>query len=563
MFGTIRRHQSWLLYIIVGATIVSFVWFFNPSGKGGGGGRGGTANIGVIDGHHITPKELGEAMQETRLLYFLNYRKFPDQDESAQQRGFDLEREATLRLVRLAKAREANIQVADSTVGEFAKRLLGGDPSRMAQFETEVLKPAGLTGVDFERFVRNEAAVQQLSALYGAAGRLVTPAEAEQIYRRENQEVAAQVALFTVSNYLGRVAVSNDALHQWYTNQLSRYRTPEQVSVSYLVFPRTNFVAEADKQVESISNLNVRLQEVYYKIGTNNFKDTNGNVLPPDKAMAKIKSDERDRMAMSLARKHAIDIANIIYEALNTTNQPSATLLDQVAKTNNLTVQVTKPFDAEFGPTNLDVGPNFAQAAFSLSTTNPVLAQPIEGEDGFYIIALKGNIPSRAQSYDEVKEKVANDYKMTQAFTIMRTEAMDFQSRLTNALTAGKKFEEVAAASKVKVITLPPISRTTDSLTNLDDVVNVQQVKNAVFSIDSGKTSPLLPNGAQGAFIVYVGERLPVNEAKLKEELPKFLAEIRYMRQNQLFHEWFTKQVEKAAPQLPSLQKPATPPRRG
>lgn len=543
--------------MVVAVTIVSFVVYFNPAEPAGGGGRG-VPQLGIIDGHRITPREFQEAAAETRLLYFLNYRKFPEMDETAAQRGFDLERETTLRLVRLAKVKEANIQVADSAVGEFARRLLGGDPARITEFENQILRPAGLTAADFERFVRNEAAVQQLSALYGAAGKLVTPAEAEEIYRRENQEVAAQVALFSVSNYLGRVTAADDVLMGWYSNQMARYRTPEQVSVAYVHFPSTNFTAEAEKQVAGISNLTARLQEAYFKIGTNNFKDTNGNVLPEDKAVAQIRSEERDRVAMMLARKKANEFANLLYDVLNNAKQPNAGLLEQVARTNNLSVQVTRPFDAENGPTNLNVTPAFVQAAFSLNaTSNPVLPQPLEGEHGFYIIALKETVPSRPQTFAEVKQKVVNDYKQSQAFTLMRAEATQFQTQLTNGLASGKSFDQLAAAAKVKTITLPPISRNTESLTNLDDVLNVRQLKNVVLSLEPNHASMFIPNPPDGGYIAYVKDRLPVNEAKMKEELPKFLAELRYMRQNQLFHQWFTKQVEKAAPNLPLLNKPA------
>ncbi len=548
--------------MVVVVTISTFVIFFNPAEPGGGRGRGVGAQLGQIDGHQITVREFQDALRETRLLYFLNFRKFPEEDDQAHQRGFDIEREATLRLVRLAKVKEARIQVADVTVGEMAKRLLGGDPARITEFENQVLKPANLTAADFERFVRNDAAIQQLSAVYGAAGRMVTPAEAEEVYRREHQAVATQLTMFNVSNYLSRVALTNEALTQWYSNQMSRYFTPEQVNVSYVSFPRTNFMTEADKQLESITNLTALVQESYYKAGTNAFKDTNGNVLPAEKAMAKIKDEERDRRAMLFARKKANDFAGLLYDVVNSAKQPNAALLDQVAKTNNLTVHVSTPFDGENGPTNMNVGRNFAQAAFSLNATNnPILPQAIEGEDAYYVLALKDAMPSRPQSFAEVKGKVEDDYRHALAFGIMRSEAMDFQARLTNGLIAGKTFDDIATASKVHVLNLPPISRATESLTNLDDVVNVRQLKNFVLSMEPGKVSPLVPNPPEGAFIIYVKHRVPVDEAKLKEELPKFTAEMRYMRQNDLFNQWFRKVVEKAAPNLPLLNKPQQQPR--
>lgn len=556
MFGTIRRHQSWLLWIIVIVIIISFVIYFDPSQQGnfsGGGSSGG--GIGKVGDHVIKPQEYREAIQETRLLYYLNFRKWPENDEAAQQRGFDVEREATLRIVRLVKAEEAGIKVSDQTVGELAKRMVG-DAAGATRFETEVLKPNGLTLEDFARFIRHDAAIQQLSTLYGAAGRMVTPGEAEDVYRRENQEVAGQIALFNVSNYMSSVTVSNQALTQWYSNQMARYRTPELVRVSYIEVLASNFLAEADKQIDSVSNLNMRLQEFYYKAGTNNFKDTNGNVLPQDKAIAQIKENERQRTAHFLAQKRANEIGNKLEDAVSKANQPSAAILDEVAKAEKLPVQVSMPFDMDEGPTNLVVAPNFTRVAFSLNpTNNPLSVMPIEGEQGYYLIALKENIPSKQQTFDEVKAKVTDDYKRAQAFNTMRMEAMTFATRVTNALAAGKTFDQAAADAKLKVITLPPISRNTESLTNLDSVINVRQVKQVLFSIEPNHASQFIPNPPDGGYVAYTKALLPINEAKMKEEMPKFLAEFRAARQNEVFNNWFRKQVEKSLPTLPTLQQ--------
>jgi hypothetical protein len=556
MFGTIRRHQSWLLWVIVIGTIISFVIYFDPSQQGSGRGGGGVSGgIGQIGDHVIKPQEYRDAIQETRLLYYLNFRKWPDQDEMAQQRGFDVEREATLRVIRLVKADEAGIKISDQTVGELAKRMVG-DAAGAARFETEVLKPNQLTLDDFARFIRHDAAIQQLSTLYGAAGRLVTPGEAEDVYRREHQEVAGQIALFTVSNYLSSVTVSNQALTQWYSNQMARYRTPELVRVSYIEIPTTNFIAEADKQLESVSNLNVRLQEFYYKAGTNNFKDTNGNVLPQDQAIAKIKENERQRAAHFLAQKRANEIGNKLEDALSKATQPSPAILDEVAKAEKLPVQVSMPFDMDEGPTNLVVAPNFTRLAFSLNASNnPVSVQPIEGETAYYLIALKETIPSKQQTFDEVKTKLTDDYKRAQAFNTMRMEAMSFAATVTNALATGKTFEQAAAAANVKVITLPPISRGTESLTNLDDVINVRQVKQVLFSLEPNRASQFVPNPPDGGYVAYNKMLLPINEAKMKEDMPKFLAEFRAARQNEVFNNWFRKQVEKSLPTLPTLQQ--------
>ena len=67
-------------------------------------------------------------------------------------------------------------------------------------------------------------------------------------------------------------------------------------------------------------------------------------------------------------------------------------------------------------------------------------------------------------------------------------------------------------------------------------------LRQAAFSTQVGNVSP--PARTQrGVFLLYVEKRLPVDEAKLKMELPGFLAYLRQARQGDAFNQWFSVQV--------------------
>src|SRR5207244_1742184 len=125
----------------------------------------------------------------------------------------------------------------------------------------------------------------------------------------------------------------------------------------------------------------------------------------------------------------------------------------------------------------------------------------------------------------------------------------------TNALAQGKTFEEAALQLNLKVEMLPPISKSTESLTNLDEQLDVRRLKSVVLSLEPGKVSSYVPNPPDGGFVVYVRGKLPFDDAKLREELPKFTSELRYHKQNDIFNRWFTKQVEQAHLPLPNRTK--------
>ena len=554
MFATIRRHQQWLLYVIIVVVIIAFVYYFNPTQRAARGRNDAANQLPEINGKVVTQKMLNDSAREVRLLYFLNTGKWPEEDtERAQQMNFDLETESYYRLFRVGKALEAGVHVSDKTVADFARRLLGGGgEAELDRFVKERLTPRGLTADDFERFVRNDAIVQQFSQVVGAAGRLVTPGEAEGIYRREHQEIGGDIVFFALSNYLGKVVVTNGALTNWYALQQAKYRTPEKVRVSYVEFSKTNFYADADKRMAEVTNLTAQLRDIYYKAGPNSFKDTNGVPLSETNALAKIKEEQRDHLSRMLAARKANEFAN----QLDDMKPARAENLSALAASNSLTVQVSMAFDREEGPTNLDVSPKFANTAFSLNASNqPVSVQPVEGENGFYLLALKETIPSRLEPYAAVADKVADDFKRYNAFTLAYAEATNFIAQANTGLATGKTFEETAQKAGLKVETLPPISQATESLTNLEERLDVRTLKSVMFRLEPGKLSTYQPNPPEGGYVVYVRGKLPLDDAKVRAELPRFLAELRYHKQNQNFNVWFNKQAELAKLPVNNRQK--------
>ncbi len=172
-----------------------------------------------------------------------------------------------------------------------------------------------------------------------------------------------------------------------------------------------------------------------------------------------------------------------------------------------------------------------------------------------YIVALKELIPSQPEPYETITNKVAEDYNRYMAFTLAYGDATNFIAQATNGLAQGKTFDEMAQKASLKVESLPPISQRTDSITNLDERIDVRRLKQVMFSLEPGKISSYIPNPPDGGYVAYLRARLPLDEAKVREELPKFTSELRYQKQNEIFGQWFRKQAEQAKLPLPNRQK--------
>ena len=182
MFGTIRKHQSWLWFIIIAVMCLSMVIYFQPGKAGNQQAMAG--NFGSIDGKTITATEMQNAKNEAALMYFVRTREWPDSPGANKQ--FDLNREAYQRLFLLRRLNDFNIHADPETAAQLAgmilRQLNNGQPVPLETFVDQVLKPKNMTADDFQRFLEHDAEIQQLVSVVGASGKLVTPAEIQSLY---------------------------------------------------------------------------------------------------------------------------------------------------------------------------------------------------------------------------------------------------------------------------------------------------------------------------------------------------------------------------------------------
>src|SRR5436190_9087769 len=295
MFGTFRKHQTWLWAFIIVVVSLSMVVFFS-SDAGFSRNRMREGDYGTISGRPITHEEYFNAHQEVKLAYFFQTGKWPTRDEASAGR---LENETISRVFLIGKLKEMDIQVSEKTIALMEHLQLRDATYEM--FEKEFLRPNELNIADDSRYVSHQSAIQQLFSTISVPGRLSTPAEAEALWRKENQQMAAQLAVFWTSNYLDKVTVTNGAIGSFYTNRMGFYRLPERLTVSYVEFPASNFLAEADSKLGKLTNFNEIVSEYYSRsrINTNLWNDTNGVPLTEAAAKEKIKEEFHEKEALA------------------------------------------------------------------------------------------------------------------------------------------------------------------------------------------------------------------------------------------------------------------------
>ncbi|MEY2466475.1 MAG: peptidyl-prolyl cis-trans isomerase [Verrucomicrobiota bacterium] len=550
MFGTIRKHQTWLWAVIITITIISFVIFFSPASKVGNERSAG--DFGSIDGKPITQTEYANAFREAQLRYLFSYGEWPS--KGSQKAAFDEERETYQRLFIVRKLQDMNIEIDDTAVAQAAQNILlsfsRGKSVSLADFEKQVLAP-NAREEDFERFLRHDLGIQQLVSVIGTSGKLTTSQEAQSLYERSHEELATEAVFFNGENYQASATnASPEMLGQFYTNQMSYYRIPDHVQVSYVKFDPSNFVAEVEQEMAKLTNMSAIVENIYQQRGTNYY-----HVQTADEAKQKIREDISHEIKLGTARKKANDFLAKLMEV----DPPHPEDFAALAKTNGLTVSITEPFDEQMGPKEFDGGPNFGKAAFALTPTSDPFAGPLIGDNAVYVIAYNKQIPSTVPSFETLRERVATDFKRVQAAMMARQAGSDFAQRATNELAQGKTFTAICAEAKVKPVVVPPFSlSSTNRPAAVEEHISLDQYKQIAFTTPPGKVSGFNPT-PEGGVVVYVERKLPVDQAKLQVELPIFLKRVRQQREQEAFGEWFRKEAEKSLRDTPLLKRQATP----
>ncbi len=550
MFQDIRRHQKWLWVVISSAVIISFVVYFNPNQQFANNGDGSTT-VGTIYGTPLERSDYLAAYREAELRYLFSYGEWPGRDEVSRQMR-PVERETRNRLVLIRKLSDYNIKVPDAAAAAWITEAFAGKENKVFRkedldlFVKNNLTPRGMQAEDFFRFARNEVGIQHLINVAGLAGRLVTPQEAELTYRLENEQLETQVALFALSNQLAKVKIDATALAVFYTNQAANYRIPERAQVSYVTFGGSNYLAQADQKMAQDTNLNQMIDQVYLQRGTNFYMGTNGLALDAAAAKTKIKSELRNRFGLIEARRLATEFAS---QLLDMNEKKDVSNLEKLAESKGLLVLKSEAFSQDSSPRGMKVPAKFATTVFQLTPDEPFIEEPVVGEDAVFVVGLKARFPSELLVFDVIKTRVTEDYRRSQAQTLIRTAGTTFAAAVTNGLAQGKSFQDLCKQHDATWVKVSPFSQSTRTVPELDFRNDLSLVKNAAFPLGTNQVSTFT-SSRDGGFVVHLVKRLPAAEVMVKAELPGHLATMRKSRQQEAFYDWLQKETAIAKLQL-------------
>ncbi len=226
--------------------------------------------------------------------------------------------------------------------------------------------------------------------------------------------------------------------------------------------------------------------------------------------------------------------------------------MTQLASFRSLTVKTTEPFDEHTGPSEIELAPRDLRMVFALRDDDPedkdksrlYISSPIVTEKGVFVVDSRSGCRATWSPLAEIHDQVVTDFKRAKAIELSRQAGQKFEEAAKGSWNQGKTFCGPLRVAKRDADRAPrPSSLSTPSVPQINDRTEFQQIQSVAFTVPVGKVSPFVPT-AEGGFVVYVKQRLPVDDSKMGEELPLYLSRMREQRQVAAFQQWLNREYQ-------------------
>jgi hypothetical protein len=489
MLETIRKRQRILLIVVTALTIISFVWFMNPTRTRGTP----QAVIGKINGRSVTMEELQKVDQSAQIAYLLQLSDLlhqltgPGGSRDQQREVFAwnilLMRDEAKRLqldpsAEEIRSAERNL-VAFQTDSQF-------DASKYQQI-VDLLKKNGMTAADLDKVVADQLRFQKISALIRGSSPL-PEALFRQTYELQNQLLHCSFIRLNGADFEKAIVVSDQDVQNYYKEHAAQLQTPEKKRIEFVAFALT------DEQ-------------------------------------KKLADQEKQAALKTLAEQ-----AEAFVQPLG--DHPDQ--FDQVAQEKGLKVQQTGFFESNKPDPLIMTVPELVQQAQNLTKEQPL--DEVQSKDGFYVIRLLEVQPSRPLTLEEAKDQIVSGIKKGKVQEAILTKGQQIRSQLEEAIKGGATLAEAAQKAGLKAETAEPFAMM--GKVDMKNPVLVALRMNQV-ELQPGQISGVLFEGEDGLLVRFDGKD-PIDENKYQADKKAQYAAFNDYFAGQMFREWLRVATQKA-----------------
>ena len=404
----------------------------------------------------------------------------------------------------------------------------------------------------------------------------VSESELREEYRLRNEKVKVRYLAVNPTQFEDEVDVTEEMIKDYYARNQEAYREPEKISVKYVVVPiaasdadraavldRAQSVLAKARAGEDFAELAKRYSEepgASENAGDMDWTEERFLPEPISSAVSELAEGElsdvveREQQEIGLYKcqgrreqgeKKEIKLRRIVFNlnAGTETLEKLASQIDTLAKE----ALEGKSLDAAAQKLGMEVkttgffskrdrivpgigmdSSTFVRTAFWLNPDDKI-SDVIVTSNAYYVLELDEKRESRVRELAEVEPQVRNAVARQEGLALAHKKVVELASRIARLDDLKTVDEELASSVKES----EPITRTGP----VPGVPGDREFQNVAFALDPGELSePIL--GKNGAYLLEVVEKVPVDEEKFREEKEKLKDQLTDQKSRMLTQDW-------------------------
>lgn len=447
-----QRHFKWLFLLLLGCTIISFVFITNASS--GFGSAGPRRLSRPFFGYDLAREE-----DQRRIVDDANYSVFLKAGypfmQGAQLEQYALQRIAALALadeLQLPQPTEAQVSAYVATLPAFQNEQGQFDPARYQRFGDSLKGNPRFTTADARRVMENDVRIEAVQKILAGPG-YVLPHEVREELVNSDSTWSIQTAAADYTAFAPAITVTEDALARFYQENSFRYQVPERRRLSQVEFKAADFAnpgAPTEEQLRNFYNQNPARFPVPPEAGKEAPTLTPG--APTDdfpKVRAQVEAALREEVAAANASRAANALTVALYESTATNKN---TDVNAAVASRGLRPVDLPPFSPEAPPAGLEWTQNYFDEINRLGPDRR-FSDALRTPSGYVVFLWNETLPPYQPALAEVRQRVEADYRESEKSKRFAEHGRALKARLEAAVKAGTPFEKAAADAQLEVAT--------------------------------------------------------------------------------------------------------------
>jgi hypothetical protein len=497
MMKLLRKHRDWLM-IVIAILAIPFIFYFVQRPDYGAIRADQFARIYGRDVSLLQAQQLARLLSLAQMLGMSDFVHTLTAGAGENQNKMAVQFVVNLLVLR-HEAERLGLRPGTAEIADAVRKLpafqgaSGFDMNKFSDFVRNGLGPMGLTEESIEQLARDEICLNQIQQLL-AAGVSVPQTELEENFQRGYDKLYVTVIRFQAGDFDKDIKVSEEDVQKYFDAHKAELKTAEKRKVEFVQLG----LSEEQKKLTGRERID---------------------------ALQKL-SDRATDFTQALLEKGAD--------------------FKQVAAKFQLPVHETGEFTAAVPDPQLKDHPQLAAAAFKLLQQEPN-SDPIQVQDGFYILHLAGVTEVRPLTLEEARPQIVDALRKSRARELMTTKAAEVAQQLRQAARSPGEpgLEVVAQKAGLKAEKIPPFSlmeeedaaKSQGQEKPKNEPADLPAIKQAVAFLSPGEVSDFIPSGENG-FIAVLEKQEPsaaTNDPAKKAAFEKRLLD---NKRRIVFYEW-------------------------